>query len=295
MTRQEVKPMAYENSFSGVADAVRDFYDRLDDIYEETAGDHIHHGYWEPGAPHVDREDAEDLLVRRLVEFTGVQSGARVLDAGCGVGGTAILLAAELGCAVEGITLSGKQADRARAKAEGAGVGDLVTFGVVDAMATGFPDDSFDVVLAVESLEVMPDKGQFLAECRRVLRPGGWFAAATWCRRQGTLDAQESGLLEAICADFVLPFVLSLEEYVELCGANGFGDVRFEDWSARVAPTWQAAPRPVTDLGSGQRISRLLRGRAQELVRLADSARRMRNAYETDVIRYGVFRGNKEK
>jgi tocopherol O-methyltransferase len=102
--------------------AVIDYYDKLDELYEHTAGDHIHHGYWAPDASGVDREAAQRRLVERLVDVGRIAPGSRVPDAGCGAGGTSVFLARELGCDVDGITVSGRQIRRAEQKAEEAGV-----------------------------------------------------------------------------------------------------------------------------------------------------------------------------
>lgn len=43
----------------------------------------------------------------------------------------------------------------------------------LDATATGLPDASVDVILIFEALYYIPDPARFVAECRRLLRPGG--------------------------------------------------------------------------------------------------------------------------
>lgn len=58
-----------------------------------------------------------------------------------------------------------------------------LSFATVDAQALPFPDSSFDLVLANFMLYHVPDRPRALAEVRRVLRPGGLFAAATVGRR----------------------------------------------------------------------------------------------------------------
>src|SRR5438552_2384048 len=64
--------------------------------------------------------------------------GMRVLDAGCGVGGTSIWLAKERGVKVTGLTLDPKQAELAARFAEERGVAPDVTFLVMDYAATTF-------------------------------------------------------------------------------------------------------------------------------------------------------------
>src|SRR5688572_8309920 len=119
--------------------AVERYYDTTLDLYEELWGEHVHHGFWDPGerpgdADAADRKSATDRLVRELVNFADVPRGANVLDVGCGIGGPALHLAGAHGCTVKGVTLSADQAKRANEKAREAGLGDRAVFVQQDAM-----------------------------------------------------------------------------------------------------------------------------------------------------------------
>jgi SAM-dependent methyltransferase len=59
---------------------------------------------------------------------------------------------------------------------------------VGDAQALPFPDATFDAVVSVEVVEHVPDGHAMLAECRRVLKPGGWALISTPCGNRGSLD-----------------------------------------------------------------------------------------------------------
>lgn len=65
---------------------------------------------------------------------------------------------------------------------------DRVQVQVADALATGLPDASFDVVVMANLLHLLPNPGQALTEARRVLRPGGRLIAPTFCHGE-TLTA----------------------------------------------------------------------------------------------------------
>ena len=71
-----------------------------------------------------------------------------------------------------GITLSKEQVRRGSQLAQERGLGNC-SFQVMNALAMDFPDDSFDLVWACESGEHMPDKGKYIEEMVRVLKPGG--------------------------------------------------------------------------------------------------------------------------
>jgi len=88
-----------------------------------------------------------------------IRPGARILDAGCGIGGSAIWLARTFGAFVTGITPVESQVERARRIAGELGVADRVQFMEQDYTCTTFPDASFDVVWAMESVCHAADKG----------------------------------------------------------------------------------------------------------------------------------------
>lgn len=122
----------------------------------------IHFGYWDE---HI-RSHSESLLNmnRVLANHLGIRSGQRILDAGCGVGGSAIWLAKTYEVEVVGITPLASQVARARRYAQEHGLADQVSFAQQDYTRTTFPRASFDVVWAMERLCHAPDKRRVLAE-----------------------------------------------------------------------------------------------------------------------------------
>src|ERR1700736_1851951 len=131
----------------------------------------IHFGYWGQDTG----SHAQSLLEmnRVLAGHLGVRSGQRILDSGCGVGGSAIWLAKTYDVEVVGITPVASQVARAHRYAQEQGIADRVSFEQQDYTHTAFSDASFDAVWAMESLCHAPEKRLVLAEARRLLRPGG--------------------------------------------------------------------------------------------------------------------------
>src|SRR5437588_8503425 len=134
---------------------------RIRDYYDQTWLDYrmlwlnpqnraIHFGYWDEHT----HSHAESLLNmnRVLASHLGIRSGQRILDAGCGVGGSAIWLAKTYDVEVVGITPVAGQVARARHYAQEHRVADRVSFEQQDYTHTTFSDASFDVVWAMESL-----------------------------------------------------------------------------------------------------------------------------------------------
>ena len=101
-----------------------------------------------------------------------IAPGERVLDIGCCIGRQACDLAGTFGASVLGITTSASGVAAATALASNKNL-DGVRFEQRDGMDNGLPDASFDVVWVLESSHLMRDRAALLAECARVLAPGG--------------------------------------------------------------------------------------------------------------------------
>lgn len=93
--------------------------------------------------------------------------GKDVLEAACGPGRGLGYLARTARSVTAG-DLTPSLVDTARAH-----YGERVKLSVFDAQALPFADASFDLVLLYEALYYLPEPEKFLAEARRVLRPGG--------------------------------------------------------------------------------------------------------------------------
>lgn len=121
-------------------------------------------------------------LAPLLIEFAGIDQGASVLDVGCGTGNLALaLLQSSRFGRVCGIDFSQAYIDFAARRSSDP----RVEFRVGDARALPFGDASFDHALSMLVLQFIPKAGRAIGEMRRVLRPGGIMAAATWDARGG--------------------------------------------------------------------------------------------------------------
>jgi len=115
----------------------------------------------------------QDICARYMARVTQ-PAGARVLEIGCGNGATTKLIMQHARPAqLIGIDPSSVFIDMARQAFAGE---PRVSFAPGDALSTGQPDSSFDLVIAHTVYSHLVDPEGALAEARRVLRPGGQLA-----------------------------------------------------------------------------------------------------------------------
>ncbi len=112
----------------------------------------------------------------RLADDAEIEQSHHVLDVCSGMGGPARYLAFHRGCRVTGLDLTESRIEGARNLTSLAGLDHLVDYHLGDAQAMPFEDDSFDVAISQEALLHVPDKAAMIAECARVLKPGGVLA-----------------------------------------------------------------------------------------------------------------------
>lgn len=195
----------------------------------------IHFGYWDGST-----EDHADSLInmnRVLARHLGIPPAGRILDAGCGVGGSALWLARTYGAEVVGITPVASQVARARRYAAEQGLADRLTFEQQDYTRTTFPDASFDVVWAIESVCHAPDKRLFFQEARRLLRRGGRLGIVEYFRHRRPMAPQDEALLHSWLSGWAIPDLATSEELERWAEGAGFRDVRSDSIAEQVEPS----------------------------------------------------------
>jgi tocopherol O-methyltransferase len=272
---------------------IQQFYDASSKLWEDIWGEHMHHGYYgADGKTKKERRQAQIDLIEELLKWSQVDSASNILDVGCGIGGSTLYLANKYQANATGITLSPVQADRAKERARGLGLGERVNFQVANALEMPFADNSFDLVWSLESGEHMPDKVKFLQECHRVLKPGGKLIMVTWCHRpidNSPLTEEEQKQLQEIYRVYCLPYVISLPEYQAIASGLPLSNLRTADWSQAVAPFWNVV---IDSAITPQAIWGLLCS-GWTTIQGALSLGLMQRGYESGLIRFGLVCGNK--
>ena len=152
-----------------------DYYTESENAYKDSWDLNnslaIHYGYWDDRV----KSFPQSLLRMNevMMEAADIKLSDKVLDAGCGIGGSSIFLAEKIGCHVTGISLSEKQVNKAKELAIKKNVETKTDFKVMNYCATSFPNESFDIVWGCESICYADDKEQFIKEAWRLLKPGG--------------------------------------------------------------------------------------------------------------------------
>jgi cyclopropane fatty-acyl-phospholipid synthase-like methyltransferase len=182
---------------------------------------------------------AESILAVNalLADRNGIGRGTRVLDGGCGVGGTTLWLAAERGADATGITIVPEQVDIARKLAAERGLAEAVTFECMDMVATTFPEASFDVVINCEAMCHVESLPAYFDHLSYLLRDGGRFAVVDLCRGEPIDLTRERLACEGWA--MVQPMRTIAEIAADLAAA-GFVDVQPDDLTPRARLSAQA-------------------------------------------------------
>jgi len=279
--------------------SVAEAYDRWtdDQLLERLWGEHVHLGHY--GSPPAARDfrQAKEAFVHELVRWSGLDQlprGSRVLDVGCGIGGSARILARDYGFDVLGISISPGQIQRAQDLTPS----DLsCRFAVMDALDLQLPSESFDAVWSVEAGPHMPDKQLYADELLRVLKPHGLLAVADWNRRDPSvkpLNRLERWVMHQLLVQWAHPEFASIPGFRNNLEASRWAqglEVSTGDWSAETLPSWidsilEGVRRPAAVLGLGPKA--VLMG-----LRETPTLLLMHWGFATGMMQFGVFRTRK--
>jgi 2-polyprenyl-3-methyl-5-hydroxy-6-metoxy-1,4-benzoquinol methylase len=138
--------------------------------------------FWDRVAPRYSKQPIADTdsYARKLAATQALmRPEMNVLEFGCGTGSTALHHAPHV-AHIQATDVSAAMIDIGRHKAEEAGINNISfdQSGVEDFTA---PDGSYDLVLALNLLHLLPDRGAALAKIHRLLKPGGIFISSTVC------------------------------------------------------------------------------------------------------------------
>lgn len=256
-------------------------------IYRATTTKAIHFGYYDED--HTRHLDAVENTNRVLADTIGITAADRVLDAGCGIGGSSIWLASEIGCDVVGIDITPSQIERSKRYVRREGVGDRVDIVEGDYTATGFDDGAFDVVWAVETVCHAEDTDEFIEEATRLLGDDGRLGLMGFFRTDAELSSAERRRYDEWLDGWAMAGHFSLADAADRFEAGGFEEASVRDVSDAVEPGAKKlylATRVTMPIAKV--LHRLgLRGDVEEANRVA--TRRQYELLQSGAWRYGLL------
>lgn len=187
----------------------------------------LHFGYYDSSS--LSHSDALANMNKTMAEKIGLCKEDIVLDAGCGQGGSALWIAEHIGAHVHGVTLVPHQVEKAKDEAKRRKLDHLTSFQTTDYCNTPFPDNSFSVIWACESVCHCPNKEFFYKEAFRVLKPGGRLIMAEYIRKERNMSTSDENLLLSWCNGWSMPDLDTTEEHSNNLKSQGFINSEIKD------------------------------------------------------------------
>jgi cyclopropane fatty-acyl-phospholipid synthase-like methyltransferase len=258
---------------------VRDFYDRVSPYTQDLWGMHLHHGYWISGEE--TKENAQIQLVEHLARLAGLAPGRKILDVGCGFGGSSIYLAKNYDADATGITISPIQVEMARKAAAIDGVN--VKFILMDAEEMKF-DEPFDVVWSIESISHYPQKESFFASAAQCLKSGGTLAITDWFKKEHLKQREHDKFIRPIEKGMLVELD-TMEDYAAMLRRNGLQVVHNEVLNKNCSKTWDLC----LDMLKNKALWRVAAENGSEFVAFLRAFRAMRAGFASGNFVYGLM------
>lgn len=198
----------------------------------------------------------QDVVHEKLLAAVGSMSRPRVIDAGCGLGGTVFYLHSRIGGRYDGLTLSSTQHARALKEARRRGVAESCRFhmrsydGDLDDLVPG----GADLVVAIESLAHATDPARTVGHLAGVLRPEGYLVVVD--DMPGDMLADGDADFDAFKRDWAVPFLARDADLETAFRAAGLALAYHEDLTPLVV---------LRDATALERRVRMVRGLARLL------------------------------
>ena len=160
---------------------------------------------------------ATEQLANKL-EGLGVDSSWHVLDVCCGWGVPTRYVADRFGCKMTGVDITQRSIDFAKKITELTEVAPLITYKQGSALELPVEDGAVDLVWSQDGFCHIPNRPRLLAECFRVLRPGGHLVFTDWMHGEFITEEEFS----AFCKAWSFPGVETVDSYPKLLTAAGF-------------------------------------------------------------------------
>jgi len=254
-------------------------YDVVSPYYYSLWGEHLHHGYWIRGDE--SKEVAQLQLVEHLANLANVKPGCRVLDIGCGFGGSSLCLARVYGAIATGITISPVQVEMANSAAAKAHLD--AKFLLMDAEGMQF-SKPFDLLWSVESISHYQDPRSFFASAVKFLRPGGTFALTDWFKKEDLSPAENRQFIEPIEQGMFVE-LYEMGDYAHFLNSSGLRIVHRQMLTSNCAKTWDLC----LDIIKDKSFWALAAKYGSDFITYLKTFQAMRAGYASGSFVYGLF------
>lgn len=195
----------------------------------------MHYGFWEKNTKNL--KEALLNTNKFLAEKVKIKPNNIVLDAGCGIGGSAIWIAKDFGANVIGISLSRKQIKKAKYLAKINNVGHFTKFYVNDFLNTKFEEEYFDIIWAIESVCHAEKKKDFLKEAFRLLKRNGKIIVADGFLKRDIINNEEKRMMMDFTEGLALPGLDKFDQFKKSLEEVGFKNIKFWDKTQEILPS----------------------------------------------------------
>jgi len=155
--------------------------------------------------------------IRHAISNMDIRPGERILDVGVGTGLSLPVYPRH--CKVIGIDLSTEMLKKAKEKIEANRFDNIRVIGM-DAMRTGFEDNSFDRVFISHVVSVVPDPYKVMAEVKRVCRKGGQVVIVNHFKSTNKLIEKFEKVMNPVCERIGWRSDLCLDEFIARSGLS---------------------------------------------------------------------------
>lgn len=220
-------------------------------------GRNIHWGYWpNPSQANGTLEDfaiASENLTQQVLKMAKIENGQKILDAGCGFGGTVARINENYdNMQLVGVNINSEQVIRAQEIVIPHN-SNQITFLNENACQIPIKTTDFDRIVALECIFSFPSRLEFFQEAYRLLKPKGTlticdflpveFFAPFWTLIEKIVNPLVGKSYGTVKTNTPIITFISLSDYEKLAKKIGFELVEFEDISDNVLPTYAVVNR----------------------------------------------------
>ena len=187
-------------------------------------------------------------MAKELIGAMQLAPGSRVLDVGCGLGGSAFAMARDFELVVDGIDLSLNMLKMADEKLRKNGLADRITLNHGDCLEMKCPD-CYDAIYSRDVFLHIHDKGRLFSVLKSLLRPGGKLLFTDYCCGEQPWNHEFSEYVDDRGYD-----LHTLFEYAALVSEAGFKQVVYSDLSSRFTEILETDLLKIDNLDIGESI-----------------------------------------